>query len=180
MKTNEHPEGSNPSLSESDLDAMFASAPVLDHSELEKLEQASEALEKDPKFLADYTKGLLVEDILRGMEVNGLNQKTLAEKLGKSRQYVNKILKEERRANFTVDTLAELSTALDLKLSMRLLPPGEAIIAKRSISITLSQSEAFSPSYRDKPDIGADSFIPDNKIIQFPTTNSDEPTSMPA
>ena len=72
--------------------------------------------ENDPDFIADYTKGMIVEDLLVQMEKKVLTQTDLANKIGKSRQYVSKILNE--KGNFTVDSLAKLSVALDCKLNI--------------------------------------------------------------
>lgn len=95
-----------------DLAALFASTAQATPADLARLEKAAADLNKDPAFVADVAKGLIVEDILRAMEAANLNRNTLAAKIGKSRQYVGKILDEHRRANFTIDTLAELATAL--------------------------------------------------------------------
>jgi transcriptional regulator with XRE-family HTH domain len=70
------------------------------------------------------------------MEDADLNRNTLAAKLGKSRQYVGKILDEEKPANFTIDTLAELSSALGVKLHVRMLPESEHMIFVRGLTVT--------------------------------------------
>jgi ribosome-binding protein aMBF1 (putative translation factor) len=119
-----------------DIAALFANTHQATPKELAALEKAADALRTDPAFLADYFKGLVVEDILRAMEQSGLNRNTLAVKLGKTRQYVGKILDEGRRANFTIDTLAELSAALGVKLHVRMLPENEHMIFVRGLTMT--------------------------------------------
>jgi ribosome-binding protein aMBF1 (putative translation factor) len=119
-----------------DIAALFANTHQATPKELAALEKAAHALRTDPAFLADYSKGLVVEDILRAMEEAGLNRNTLATKLGKTRQYVGKILDEGRRANFTIDTLAELSAALGVKLHVRMLPESEHMIFVRGLTMT--------------------------------------------
>lgn len=108
-----------------DLAALFASTAQATPADLARLEKAAADLNKDPAFVADVAKGLIVEDILRAMEAAKLNRNTLAAKIGKSRQYVGKILDEHRRANFTIDTLAELATALGVTLQVRMLSEKE-------------------------------------------------------
>jgi transcriptional regulator with XRE-family HTH domain len=115
---------------------LFSNARQATPAELAGLLKAADALRTDPEFLADYSKGLIVEDILRAMESAGLNRNTLAVKLGKSRQYVGKMLDEERPANFTIDTLAELSSALGVKLHVRMLPENEHMIFVRGLTVT--------------------------------------------
>jgi ribosome-binding protein aMBF1 (putative translation factor) len=119
-----------------DIAALFANTRQATPKELAALAKAADALRTDPAFLADYSKGLVVEDILRAMEEAGLNRNTLAAKLGKTRQYVGKILDEERRANFTIDTLAELSAALGVKLHVRMLPENEHMLFVRGLTVT--------------------------------------------
>ncbi len=119
-----------------DIATLFANTRQPSPKELGALAKAAEALRADPEFLADYSKGLVVEDILRAMEAVGLNRNTLAAKLGKSRQYVGKILDEEQPANFTIDTLAELSAALGVKLHVRMLPENEHMIFVRGLTVT--------------------------------------------
>jgi ribosome-binding protein aMBF1 (putative translation factor) len=108
-----------------DLAAIFADVADTREADIAALTRAADALDRDPEFLADYAKGLVVEDVLRGLKDSGLSKNALAEKIGKSRQYLSKILDEDRRVNFTIETLAELSAALDLQLHVRLLPPNE-------------------------------------------------------
>ena len=119
-----------------DIAALFANTHQVTPNEFAALEKAADALRTDPEFLADYSKGLIVEDILRAMETAGLNRNTLAATLGKTRQYIGKILNEENPANFTIDTLAELSAALGVKLHVRMLPENEHMIFVRGLTVT--------------------------------------------
>lgn len=113
---------------------LMARTPVLTEHDRRELAQAGQALQRDPAFLADYLKGLFVEDVLRALEEDGLTQSDLAVRMGKSRQYISKILNQDRRVNFTLDTLAEFSTALGRPLAMRLLAPNEAMTLLRLVS----------------------------------------------
>lgn len=154
-----------------DIAALFANTRQATPKELAALAKAADALRADPAFLADVSKGLVVEDILRAMEEAGLNRNTLAAKLGKTRQYIGKILDEERRANFTIDTLAELSTALGVKLHVRMLPENEHMIFVRGLTVTTKVepiAEFPDPQVRSAP-IFEDRFESSN-FIPFPTT----------
>jgi transcriptional regulator with XRE-family HTH domain len=135
-----------------DIAALFANTHQATSAELVGLVKAVDALRADAGFLADYSKGLIVEDILRAMESAGLNRNTLATKLGKSRQYIGKILDEDHRANFTIDTLAELSAILGLQLQVRLLPPNEDMVFLRrnTVKTQVKPSSCF-PELRAKP-----------------------------
>lgn len=75
-------------------------------------------LDNDPVFVADYLKGVLVEDILKQMEEAGVSRNELAQRLGKSRQYVSRILNE--KANFTIETMAQITCSLNCNLSIKI------------------------------------------------------------
>lgn len=92
-----------------------------------ELEKAVRALADDPEFIADCLKSQVVNDVYRVMEAKGINQNQLAAKLGKSRQYVSHFLAEDRRVNFTLETLAQLSFALQSRVVVRMLPPDEVL-----------------------------------------------------
>ena len=74
--------------------------------------------ENDPEFIAEFKKGMIVQEILTIMEEKKITKKELSMMIGKSRQYVSKILSE--KTNFTVHTLVLISLALgcDLRVSM--------------------------------------------------------------
>ena len=157
-----------------DLAALFANTHQATPQELAALAKAAEALRTDPVFLADYSKALIVEDILRAMENAGLNRSSLAAKLGKSRQYVGKILDEATPANFTIDTLAELSAGLGVKLHVRMLPESEHMIFVRGLTVTTKVeplAEFPKPQVRSAS-IFEDRFEPSN-ISPFPSPRHD-------
>jgi len=84
----------------------------------EQIQADVENLDSDPEFVAEFMKMQFVEDIFRAMHEQGINRNQLATKLGKSRQYVGRILNEN--ANFTLETLAEIACALDMHVAARL------------------------------------------------------------
>lgn len=165
-----------------DLAALFAAAPVTTEADLARLEKAAKALHQDPAFIAEHAKGLIVEDLLRVMEKAGMSASALAAKIGKSRQYVSKILSEDRRVNFTIESLAEFSAALDLQLCLRLLPASERMVFIRTVTAPVSQTSA---NDFPEPDDGMifrteeDAFVSRN-VVPFVKDTSDERISLPA
>jgi transcriptional regulator with XRE-family HTH domain len=165
-----------------DLAALFAAAPVTTDADLAQLEKAAKALHQDPAFIAEHAKGLIVEAILRVMEQTGISASALAGKIGKSRQYVSKILNEDHRVNFTIESLAEFSAALDLQLCLRLLPPSERMVFIRTVTAPMSQTSA---NEFPKADDGVifrpedDAFVPRN-VVPFMKDPSYERISLPA
>ncbi len=85
-----------------------------------KLGTGVKDFEKDPEFVAGYLKACLVRDILMAMKEEGMNRHQLADRLGKSRQYVSRILNET--ANFTLQSIAELACALGRKVEVSIHP----------------------------------------------------------
>lgn len=152
-----------------DIAALFEDTRQATPAELARLEEAANTLRSDPEFLADVSKGFIVEDILRAMQAAGLNRNTLAKKLGKSRQYIGKILDEENPANFTIDTLAELSVALGVKLHTRMLPEGEHMIFVRGLTVTTDvKPVADFPKQDPKPASICEDRFETSNITTFP------------
>ena len=126
------------------LAALIAAASPSPGKDAATLSRAAAKLADDPAFIAECAKGVIVEDVLRAMEASGLNRNTLAAKLGKSRQYVGRMLDEDQQANFTIETLAELACALRLQLHVRMVPDSERIIFARRVTVTTPVAPALS------------------------------------
>lgn len=120
MKTEE------PKLS-ADVLAMFQQGRKLTRRDREELAKAAAKLDDDPVFLADYQKSLFVEKILEAMEGQGISQSELARRWGKSRQYLSRVLSEDRRVNFTIETIFELAALVGRKIEMLVLDPNEHV-----------------------------------------------------
>ena len=90
-----------------------------------------ERLEKDPEFLQDYMKASIVEDIYQAMEEERISKSQLAERLGKSRQYVGRVLNET--ANFTLKSIARIAAALERDVVLRLKAYTEVVEIKEFI-----------------------------------------------
>jgi len=110
-----------------DLDALFDNARPVKDLDLKGLAQAFAELDHDPVFVADSAKGLFVEDVLRALNENSVSKSELARRMGKTRQQINILLDEEKKNNFTIETMAKISTALGRKLFVRMLAPEEFV-----------------------------------------------------
>src|SRR4029077_1960435 len=86
--------------------------PAVADEDLDQLRAAAAELDSDPAFQADYLKSLFVEKMLEAMKERGENQTQLALRWGKSRQYVSKLFNEDRRVNFTLETMSSLAQLL--------------------------------------------------------------------
>ena len=80
----------------------------------------------DPAFAADYIKSQFVEEILQAMDAQNLSRTELAERLGKTKQYISRVLNET--ANFTIETMVEISHALGKRLVVQLVEPDKRIV----------------------------------------------------
>lgn len=96
------------------------------------LSAATPDLDRDPEFVAGYLRAQFVEDVYRAMAVQHLNKNSLAHKLGKSRQYVGRLLNES--ANFTLSTVAEIACAMGWQISVRMFAPDERLSVIRSVT----------------------------------------------
>lgn len=111
----------------------------------------SPALEKMKNHLRDKhwkkESMIIAMRILYTLDEKGLTQKNLAEKLGKSPQWVNKICKGQQ--NLTIGTIKELEEALDISLFE--IPPlkeEKLTLKPNKTKLTYSTSKSIiSPSY---------------------------------
>jgi antitoxin component HigA of HigAB toxin-antitoxin module len=92
-------------------------------AELETIEPLD--LKNDPEYVADFMKGMLIEDILDAMKEQGINKKELASRLGSKPQYVGRILNE--KTNFTLETIASIACALGMQAQTRIYSKGEVL-----------------------------------------------------
>jgi transcriptional regulator with XRE-family HTH domain len=104
---------------------LLANTPKTTSATMERLRKAGERLESDPAFQADFMKSLYVENVMQAMAEKGVSQSDLARRWGKSRQYLHKLLNEDKRINFTIETMVELAMLLNRRLEMHLLKKDE-------------------------------------------------------
>lgn len=88
--------------------------------------------DRDPEFVAGVLRAQFVEDAYRAMAETGLNKNALSQRLGKTRQYVGRILNES--ANFTFRTIAEIACALGWGINVRMLAPDERLSVVRTVT----------------------------------------------
>lgn len=93
--------------------------------EIESIEAANsidtldfDDLDLEPWFIANFIKSHFVEEIYTALEKKSLSKAAFAKKLNKSRQYVTHVLNET--ANFTIDSMAQISCALEMELTIEL------------------------------------------------------------
>jgi hypothetical protein len=109
-----------------DIAELLAATPKISEESLSQLKAAAKELENDPAFQADCIKGRFVENILHAMEEGGVNKNQLAKRLKKTRQYINNLLNEDKRVNFSIETLVKLTMALDRRIELHVLGKSEA------------------------------------------------------
>ncbi|MEI6343488.1 MAG: helix-turn-helix domain-containing protein [Verrucomicrobiota bacterium] len=108
-----------------ELQEYLGNVPEVSDADRESLRRAIQDLDNDPRFLADVQKGLFVEQMLGALDERGESQSDLAKRLGKSRQYLSKLLNEDKRVNFTIETMCEVAHHLGRRLEILVLRPHE-------------------------------------------------------
>lgn len=116
-----------------DLREYLATVPPVSEQDIEALRKAGEALDRDPAFQADYLKSLFVERMLEAMEEIGESQSALARRWNRSRQYVSKLFHEDKKVNFTIETLCELAHLLNRRVAIEVLREDEVSHVMRCI-----------------------------------------------
>jgi hypothetical protein len=134
-----------------ELQALLDSTRPLADLDLKGLKRSIRELNKHPDHIADVCKGAFVEDVLRALDENEVPKSELARRLGKTRQQLSCMLNEEKLNNFTIETMAQISTALGRKLFVRMLAAGEYIQIQKNISAqttwTVRQRSLFSKEW---------------------------------
>ena len=75
-----------------EIAALLAGVPETTEEMLEELANANRKLNNDPDFLANVERARFVNEVLNAMKDGGINMNQLANRIGKSRQYVHKVL----------------------------------------------------------------------------------------
>jgi transcriptional regulator with XRE-family HTH domain len=115
-----------------DLRDYLETVPPVTAAELAHLQKAGEALDRDPAFQADYLKSRFAERMLEAMLELGETQSDLARRWHRSRQYVSKLFNEDKKVNFTVETLCEVAHLLNRRVDLRVLREDEETHVIRS------------------------------------------------
>jgi len=117
----------------------------LTERDLREHADAVRALDDDPEYISLSLKADVVSEIYHAMQEEGLTPSKLARKWGKSRQYLSKILSEDKRINFTVDTIAEIMAQLNRRVEMHFPRKGEYTMV-----IPCLRQEPVRPAWRMK------------------------------
>lgn len=102
----------------SEITAILKDVPKTSQAMLDRIETANRKLENDPEFLADVERARFVNLVLSAMEEKKINRSELARRIGKSRQYVQKLLNEDARVSFTLKTITNVLFALEKRLKL--------------------------------------------------------------
>ena len=93
--------------------------------ETPKLEEVTKELnenpidfDNDPDFVADYLKATFINDVIGAMKDKDISKTALADKLGKSKQYVGRIINET--TNYTIETISAIACALEQEVVLTL------------------------------------------------------------
>jgi hypothetical protein len=116
------------------LRAYLAKVPPVTEAARARLRAAAKELETDSEFQADYIKGLFVNFMIEAINEEKLTQSEVAHKWGRSRQYLNKLLNEDKRVNFTVETMVELALLLGRRIEMHVFKKDEATHMLRCVT----------------------------------------------
>lgn len=144
-----------------DLLAYLESVPPATSEMTERVDAANRALEADPAFHADYIKSLFVEKMYAALDERHETKATLADRLGKTRQYIHKLFSEDKRVNFTVDTLCAVAHALGRRVHLHICHEHEQpVIITRPRTPVLVHAQSWErPAAMIRPTLNANRFV---------------------
>ena len=117
-----------------ELAALLAESQDVASIDQGRLQRAGEKLHDDPSWRAEGMKSLFVNEMLIALDEEGISQSELASKLGKTRQYVSKVFAENKRINFTIETMNSLAHSLNRRIELIVYKPQSAMGTFRFIT----------------------------------------------
>jgi ribosome-binding protein aMBF1 (putative translation factor) len=87
-------------------------------------------LDHDPEFAFMRLQFLALAQVAAAMEADDVSRSELARRLGCSRANISRLLNE--KANFKMEMLAKLATALDRDIEIRFIRKNEEVVVKKS------------------------------------------------
>lgn len=144
-----------------DLRAYLESVPPVTPEMTERVARANRAAQDDPQFEADLMKMVFVNEMLTALDERKETKATLAERLGKTRQYIQKLFNEDKRVNYTVDTLCAVAHALGRRIHLHVYREHEkfVIISRPRTPILINAISWGRASAPNGPTLATDSFI---------------------
>lgn len=105
------------------------------------------ALQDDLEYHIIDLRGSFISQVYESMSELSINQNELAERWGKSRQYLSHLLSESKRTNFTLETIASLMWTLGRKTELHF-PKRDAasVIAPADYAPTHWLNEGINPN----------------------------------
>lgn len=128
-------------------DLFFKKTRTLDKI-IPSLDIAASKLECSPIYQAEIAKTEFVDQIFLLMEEKHINKSQLAKTMGKSPQYIGRVLNES--ANFTIEKMAEFSCVFKKKLKISLVENNDFQFSEKGINV-LSSTTANDLVYDLKP-----------------------------
>lgn len=150
---------------------LLTGVPETTEDMLQELATANRALNNDPEFLADVERVRFVHYILLEMENRDVNASQLANRIGKSRQYVHKVLDEDNRVSFTLKTMVALCHALGKRFKVNITDRKDAfaqqtIERRRYVSGSFKQHSWVSPTSSHHFDIDFSAFHTEKPVVK--------------
>ena len=103
----------------SEVSRIMEGVPKTTQAMLDRIAVANRDLQNDPEFLAEVERARFVNHLIVTMKKRGINANQLAKRMGKSRQYVHKILNEDARVSFGLKTMVQLCHVLGERLELQ-------------------------------------------------------------
>lgn len=121
----------------------FSAAGTVTPAQIQQLAESNQALEQNPRFLADLQKANVVTALRQALEKRTENQSAFAQRWGKTRQYVSRIFNLDTHTNFTIDTVTEAALLLGMRVTVQIHRPEQEVVLR-------SRTSARN-AYRSKP-----------------------------
>lgn len=101
-----------------EIEKMFENARPMSELDLDAMARANREIMNSSSFKAGVIKDQFLHAMIEAMEKCDLTQAQLADSMGKSRQYINRFFDEDRKRNYTIDTMVEIMHHLGVNVRL--------------------------------------------------------------
>jgi transcriptional regulator with XRE-family HTH domain len=133
----------------------FESATHVTAAGIDMIMHRNQAIDRDPKLLANIEKTRVVNALRRALEKRHESQSSFAQRWNKTRQYVSRIFNIEEKTNFTIETIMEAAVLLDRRLTVQIHGVDQEVVvrtkyaARPPLSSNLATETQSAPTLAD-------------------------------
>lgn len=110
---------------------LISSTPEVTAAQAARIAEKNASFDGDAAFLGDLQKARVASGLRRALEKKGESISSFAVRWNKTKQYVSRILNLDQKTNFTIETITQAATLLDLRVTVQIHRPDQEVVVRR-------------------------------------------------